>query len=518
MNEEVVIKFGTDLSGVGSGLRSLKGMLNEAKKDAEGLGDALKSFGKGALAFAGIGVGASAMIEGAKAAMEYAKHITILSDEIGVSTKTLQQFEYAARKTGAGTEAADKTLQKLAETVGKARMGEDASIKVLERWGIAIYDANGHSRSMDEILDSVAEKMRSATDPTIQNAMAMELGGKSAKNLVEALKNLDEFKQKSEGKILSESELATLENAERTVKSIGGWLKSVSTHAFAAVLSPFFNNDADALKKKLEKSDFNATENSKPTEAQIKEAKEMAKALQELHRAQAGEGVQDKWLAARLKVGELEKESAAAKDGSVEKVKIETALVKARGELEKAAAEDKKKADHDEVERKKQVDRDEKRRQKDKDQALRDEAQYKHLISLAERSAQTAARNQREGFQDQSKYSLQELAEIGRNKFYSGNGRNETYAERTAIDIQDLESRVKDARDYGNTDYADQLQGRANELRKSVGYAVGANESDPMRQFAEATTKAEAHLKWIKEKGIAIVKFPGMDDESGGAQ
>jgi len=483
-------------------------MLNDAKKHADGLMDSLKGFGTAALGFAGIGVGVSALKEGAKAAMEYAKHITILSEELGISTKMLQQFEYAARKTGASGEEADKALQKLAENVGKARMGEEASIKTLERWGISIYDANGHAKSMDEILDSVAQKMKEATDPTIQNAMAMELGGKSARNLVSALKDFDEFKEKSKNKILSESELATLDNAEKKLKNMGGTLKSWSTHAFAAILAPFFNNDADAMKKHLEGLDQSRASAQQPTEAQLKEAKEMAKALDELHKAQASGGATDPYMVAKLKEMEIEKELAQTKEGSLEHVKLETELAKVRHEIAKAEAADTKKANEDKAKHAKEARAEEKKHQRELQEQKERELQTQIRIENAQTGANQAHRNLQQGFEDRTKFTVQELAERGMANYYSGNG--ETYAERTAVDISRLEQRAKSARDYGNTDFANELQSRADYLRKDIGYALTSGEADPMQSLREASEKSEKHLSDIKTlattKGIKIAE------------
>lgn len=486
MNDEVILKFGADLSGVSRGLRSLKGMLNDAAKSNVGA----ELFGalRGGLATIGLGFGAEKMFEGIKAAGELAEKVESLAESYGTSTKFVQQWEYAAEKSNSSAEEADKVLKKLVETIGKARDGDEEAAAKLAKHGIALEDVNGKAKSTEQIFVAVREHILGTADATESAGRAADLlGDRIGSKLLPALRDYEELKAKSENKILTDGELSILHNAGEQIKDIEVALKRFGGKALAAALKVFTASDADIqeMKRKLLEP---PAEESKTNQKQTEAAKEYAKALEELRKAKNTQNVTDPYLKALIEEKDAAKALQATKEGTLERLKAEKTfiekhndLLKEQHSLEKDAERDKEKA------REKQKQEDERRK------AVAQQLLEKQIqIQNATDARNKADRDYKTAFEDRSKYSLEELADMGRTHWQ--NRQRETYAEMTAVDIQSLEKKSKEARLYGNTDYANDLQNRALELRKSLSGVLQSGDSDPLKDLRDSSEKAQKHL------------------------
>src|SRR5579872_6153694 len=205
--------MGLNTDAFSTGIRKARGLMEEFKGSVGGVGGMLNT------AFAGFGAGLSvvALISASKHLMEFAKQITITSEELGVSTTFLQQWDYAARKTGVDSESAEKGLGKLNVKIGEARAGNQEAIAAFEKWGISLKDSAGHVHSVQDVVEAASKRINEIEDPTQRAAMAFELFGKGGVKLVESLKDLDALKAKSNGRILDEADIARLDSAEKRI-------------------------------------------------------------------------------------------------------------------------------------------------------------------------------------------------------------------------------------------------------------------------------------------------------------
>lgn len=163
--------------------------INNMKKATDAVTTSSKSIER-ALGFAQGAVGgfvASLTIDAAlaatKGALDYTDAIADLSDQIGVGTKTLQEFRYAAQLSGSSTEDADLALAKFAKTLGEAQRGSKKQQELFNDLGVSIRDARGEFLSIDQVLPAFADAVERAGTQQERTAIITEAMGKSAGSL-----------------------------------------------------------------------------------------------------------------------------------------------------------------------------------------------------------------------------------------------------------------------------------------------------------------------------------------------
>lgn len=127
----------------------------------------------GAMAAAGKGL-VSATTDTANLADE----LNTLSSTTGLSTKTLQELNYAAKLLDVETSTITGSMTKMEKTMMSAKGAEK-----FKDLGISIKDANGQMRSMDEVFWESIDALGKIANETERDQKAMELFGKSAKEL-----------------------------------------------------------------------------------------------------------------------------------------------------------------------------------------------------------------------------------------------------------------------------------------------------------------------------------------------
>jgi hypothetical protein len=123
------------------------------KSSFSGMGAAVKGFG-GALT-AGLSIGLLGGI--AKKALDFAAAIGTTAKQLGVGTKELQLFRHAADQVGVKQAEADKGLERLGITLGRAAAGSATATKALAAVGITLQDIATKSRT--EIFAKMADQM-----------------------------------------------------------------------------------------------------------------------------------------------------------------------------------------------------------------------------------------------------------------------------------------------------------------------------------------------------------------------
>jgi phage-related protein len=225
-NELAGIESG-DLDQVGDDAEDAASGLSDAADEAENTNGAFDALGKGAAAVGAAMVAATAaMVAGLKEvggalvdctvnAGNYVDEINTLSMKTGVSAETLQEWNYVSglidvdvnTMTGSLTKleksmsSADGTQEKYIETLntlkeqlaaGKITQEEyyekleEANEKAttgFDKLGVAIYDEAGNFRDNEEVFWDTIDALGQIEDPVQRDLAAMELLGKSAKEL-----------------------------------------------------------------------------------------------------------------------------------------------------------------------------------------------------------------------------------------------------------------------------------------------------------------------------------------------
>lgn len=150
----LIAKLGLDISGYETGLKRAQSASSKFGRDA---GSAIKNQLAGAIS-------TGALIAATKATIDYASHITDLSDRVGISTTKLQEYSYAAKQTGGSVDDFAQAARRLAQAKFEAikdPTGEAA--KGFAQLGIAVKDLE--SLRIDGIVDKIGVAFRNAKDP-----------------------------------------------------------------------------------------------------------------------------------------------------------------------------------------------------------------------------------------------------------------------------------------------------------------------------------------------------------------
>jgi hypothetical protein len=215
-----------------------------AKRDAtaiqKSLDDVRKSF-KNMIAAASVG----ALTVVTKRALEYASSLGEVAQQLGVTTKELQEYRYAASQVGISNEEMDKSLAKLTRNIGEAKAGSKAQATTFRELGVAIQDANGKVYTAGEVIPKLADALAKIKDPATRARLEIELFGKTGQKLdtllaggSAAVNGLRDAAQKL-GVVLSDEQI---QNADETADKLAA-MKQVLEARIAGVVS----DNADAI-------------------------------------------------------------------------------------------------------------------------------------------------------------------------------------------------------------------------------------------------------------------------------
>ena len=195
-------------------LEQLNGELIETQKQTLGLDEAnekLNSTMKG-LAI-GIGAAFTALFKFATDVGKTADELNTLSIQTGLSTTELQKLGYASKFVDVETSVMYSSITKLEQNMNKARNGSKELTNAFKQLHIRVTDNNGKLKDANEIFYQVIDNLGKMKNETEMDALAMEIFGKSAKELkplIEAgSKALKDYGDEAErtGKIMSEDEV-----------------------------------------------------------------------------------------------------------------------------------------------------------------------------------------------------------------------------------------------------------------------------------------------------------------------
>lgn len=206
-------------------------------KGAGKLKSALSGFASGAFAGFLASFSVSTITNAINQSLEFAGSLGEVSQQLGVSTKFLQEFRFAATQNGATLEQADTALGKFSITLGKAFGGNKSSIDAVEKLGLNLAELKKQSDS--ERFAAVADAIAKIPDPAQQAAAAVAVFGKGALAILPTLKQgaegfrLSAKEAREFGLVLSDKQIA---DADKTADKIAK-LKQALGIRFAGVVS-----------------------------------------------------------------------------------------------------------------------------------------------------------------------------------------------------------------------------------------------------------------------------------------
>lgn len=110
------------------------------------------------------------------------------ADKLGLGIGPLQEFRYAAERSGLSVEMFDKSMEYLLRTAGETAAGVGAAKDVYKALGISVKDSNGDLKGGEALLTEVADALAKVENPTARATLAYKLFGRSGMNMVNMLK------------------------------------------------------------------------------------------------------------------------------------------------------------------------------------------------------------------------------------------------------------------------------------------------------------------------------------------
>lgn len=155
----------------------LKKSVQAAERDTAKIRGLLTSVATAGKMFIG-GAIAAEIFQTTKRALEYASSLGEVSQQLGVSSRALQEYRYIGSQVGIEQESMDKGLQKLTRTMGEAAAGAKKPSAAFKELGVDI-----RGLTAETALPKLADAFAKIDDPTKRARLEVALFGKTGQQL-----------------------------------------------------------------------------------------------------------------------------------------------------------------------------------------------------------------------------------------------------------------------------------------------------------------------------------------------
>jgi predicted PurR-regulated permease PerM/methyl-accepting chemotaxis protein len=185
-------KSGEDAEKGESGWSKLGGGLAKAGEHAA---KAMAALGAAASAVGAALVGAS--VSGAA----YADELLTMAQVTGLTTDQVQEFKYMQELVDVSMETMTKSMTRNVKSMGDAARGSKTAEEAYAKLGVAVTDADGALRDGNTVYYEVIDALGKMENETERDALAMQVLGKSARDLVPLIEagseELNELRQQA---------------------------------------------------------------------------------------------------------------------------------------------------------------------------------------------------------------------------------------------------------------------------------------------------------------------------------
>lgn len=185
LNYQAAVNITAQFSGQGAvnqanqSFQKLQGTINGTSQLSKGLAT---SFGALGATFA-----AGEVLSYAKGIIDLGHNFDELQKKTGINVQTLSDLSAAAKNNGVGIDELEGGLKKFSLTVGKADAGITQAKAGFDVLGISLKDSEGHYKTNEELLFTVADRFSQIKDGANKTAVAVSLFGKSGADMIPVL-------------------------------------------------------------------------------------------------------------------------------------------------------------------------------------------------------------------------------------------------------------------------------------------------------------------------------------------
>jgi hypothetical protein len=182
-------------------------------------------------------LGVSEVLRVTNAGLAYASSLGETAQQLGVSTRALQEYTFAATQTGIEQSTLETGLAKLTRTLGEAQAGGKKQAEAFAAVGVSYAELQ--RLTPDEAFRRVAQGLGAISDPAKRAAIEVDLFGKAGQKLDTLLSGgigqIDQLSRAANelGVVLSDEQI---QNADNTADKISA-LKMVLSANIASVVA-----------------------------------------------------------------------------------------------------------------------------------------------------------------------------------------------------------------------------------------------------------------------------------------
>src|SRR5690606_37994017 len=176
--------------------------------------------------------------------------LNALSQRSGMSIQAIQELRYVGEAAGLSIEQVDAAIFRLARRMGAAINGNKALAAAFAKAGVAIRDASGNARAVEDVMMDLADRLAAMSSDGERAAVGMELMGDTGIAMAAALKggSAEVMRLRLEARELGLMEQELADEATRfvmTQQRVRYALQAVK-NAIASALLPAMREAADA--------------------------------------------------------------------------------------------------------------------------------------------------------------------------------------------------------------------------------------------------------------------------------
>ena len=181
---EIFKLFGSIMVNSSEAEKSISNTGSKAEGLAAKLGKGITTAAKwGAGIAAGATAAAGAMLGVANKAAETADEIDKMSQKIGLSKKSYQEWDYAMGQSGVDIGVMQNGVKTLTSLMDKAKDGNASAKASFEQLGVSIYDSSGALKSQEDMMKDAIMSLADMEDSTERAKLATELFGRAGTEL-----------------------------------------------------------------------------------------------------------------------------------------------------------------------------------------------------------------------------------------------------------------------------------------------------------------------------------------------
>lgn len=124
-----------------------------------------------------------AILRGANQIADFGDRIDKMSQKIGMSRRSFQEWDYIMSQNGGNVESLQMGFKTLTNQIEGVQKGSKDSINAFKALSITVKETNGQFRSQDDIFNDSIRALQKIEDPTRKAMLANRLFGRSAAEL-----------------------------------------------------------------------------------------------------------------------------------------------------------------------------------------------------------------------------------------------------------------------------------------------------------------------------------------------